>query len=37
MHVIYAGKVNAIDVDKEDTMILVPPLFAIKDVPESLV
>ncbi|XP_023530657.1 general transcription factor 3C polypeptide 5-like [Cucurbita pepo subsp. pepo] len=31
------GKVNAIDVDKEDTMILVPPLFALKDVPESLV
>ncbi|XP_022157189.1 general transcription factor 3C polypeptide 5-like isoform X2 [Momordica charantia] len=31
------GKVNVIDVDKEDIMILVPPLFAVKDVPESLV
>ncbi|TYK28875.1 general transcription factor 3C polypeptide 5-like isoform X1 [Cucumis melo var. makuwa] len=28
---------NAVDVDKEDTMILVPPLFSIKDVPENLV
>lgn len=31
------GKGNTVDVDKEDTMILVPPLFAIKDVPENLV
>ncbi|KAG6588837.1 General transcription factor 3C polypeptide 5, partial [Cucurbita argyrosperma subsp. sororia] len=37
MHEPCLGKVNAIDVDKEDTMILVPPLFALKDVPESLV
>ncbi|XP_011655959.1 general transcription factor 3C polypeptide 5 isoform X1 [Cucumis sativus] len=37
MHEPRLGKSNAIDVDKEDTMILVPPLFSIKDVPENLV
>ncbi|XP_038888320.1 general transcription factor 3C polypeptide 5-like [Benincasa hispida] len=37
MHEPCLGKGNAVDVDKEDTMILVPPLFSIKDVPENLV
>ena len=30
-------KSGCMDVDEEDVMILVPPLFAPKDIPESLV
>lgn len=31
------GKGGLIDLDKEDVMMLLPPFFAPKDVPENLV
>lgn len=34
---LFIEKGGLIDGDKEDVMILVPPIFAPKDVPENLV
>lgn len=33
----FIEKGGLMDVDQEDLMILVPPLFSIKDVPEKVV